>query len=76
MGVYTTDNLKPSLQCSKAAGKEMSILGMINRNFKCIYTEDFQILYKLYVRPHLEYCESVIALRGSRGGQMQGWSGA
>ena len=56
LGVYTTDNLKPSLQCSKAAGKAMSILGMINRNFKHIDTEDFQILYKVFVRPHLEYC--------------------
>jgi len=29
---------------------------MINRHFKTIDIEDFGIIYKTYVRPHLEYC--------------------
>ena len=28
---------------------------MIRRNFRALKKEDFPILYKTYVRPHLEY---------------------
>jgi len=56
LGVYTTRLLKPSLQCTKAAEKAMSVMRMIRRNFSRIDVEDFRILYKGYVRPHLEYC--------------------
>jgi len=33
-----------------------SVLAMINSQFKITDTEDFGILYKTYVRPHLKYC--------------------
>ena len=56
LGIHTTSDLRPSLHCSKAAAKASSILGMIRRNFKRIDKEDFRLLYKTYVRPHLEYC--------------------
>jgi hypothetical protein len=55
LGVIITSNLKPSVQCTKSASKAQSILGMIKRNFKALKKEDFLILYKSYVRPHLEY---------------------
>jgi len=56
LGVIIVNNLKPSQQCSKAASKAMSVLGMINRHFRRLDRQDFLILYKTYVRPHLEYC--------------------
>ena len=49
------DNLKPGLQCAKAASKAMSVLGMIRRRFGEIDRESFQLLYKTYVRLHMEY---------------------
>jgi len=33
LGIYIADNLKPGLQCAKAASKAMSVLGMIWRRF-------------------------------------------
>jgi len=56
LGVYITSDLKPTEQCIQAAKKAQSVLGMIYRQFKTIDKEDFGILYKSYVRPHLEYC--------------------
>ena len=56
MGVWTINTLKPSLQCIKAASKAMSILQAIKRSFSSIDRKSFPILYKTYVRPHLEYC--------------------
>ena len=34
LGIYTTNNLKPSMQCTKAASKARSVLGMIRRQFQ------------------------------------------
>ena len=57
LGVYITCDLKPTEQCIQAAKKAQSVLlGMINRQFKTTDKDDFGILYKSYVRPHLEYC--------------------
>jgi len=61
LGTYVTSDLRPSRQCAQASQKAMSVLGMIKRNFRRITVHDFKILYKSYVRPHLEYC-------------IQGWS--
>jgi len=54
------NNLKPSAQCVKAA-KARSILGMIKRNFRRIDEEDFLVIYKAYIRPHLEYCVQTLS---------------
>jgi len=51
--IIVTSNLKPSQQCIKAASKARSILGWINR---LLNTDEFKILYKTYVRPHMEFC--------------------
>ena len=53
------DNLKWSIQCSKAAKKAMSVLGMIKRTFPYLDRESFILLYNTYVRAHLEYCVQV-----------------
>ena len=37
----------------------MQSLGLIKRTFTHLTKESFLILYKTYVRPHLEYCVSI-----------------
>ena len=59
LGVYISDDLKPGLQCSKAASKAMSVLRLIKRTFSRIDVDDFKTLYHMYVRPHMEYCVQV-----------------
>ena len=56
LGVYITDNNKPSIQCTKAAQKAMNSHRVIKRTFKYINRESFAILYTTYIRPHLEFC--------------------
>jgi len=56
LGVHTTADLKHSVHCKGAAAKASAILGMIRRNFKRLDKKNFLTMYKLYVRPHLEYC--------------------
>jgi len=34
----------------------MSVLRMVKRNFPRIDKDDFAVLYKTYIRPHMEYC--------------------
>ena len=50
------EDLKQTTRCLKAASKVRSILGIIKSNFRRIDAEDFLVIYKAYVRPHLEYC--------------------
>jgi len=53
------DDLKPSIHCCKAAASAMKVLSMIRRSFVNISKEMFTFLYKIYVRPHLDYCSSI-----------------
>ena len=55
LGVYTSSNLKSSVQCKESVRKAQAVLGLIRRNFKRIDKEDFKTLYNSYIRPHLEY---------------------
>ncbi len=55
IGVTITKNLKPSVQCEKAAGRAASVLNQIRRNFHYRDRHTFVRLYKPYVRPHLEF---------------------
>jgi len=56
LGVFFTNDLKPSMQCQKSAAKARRIIGMVRRNFKRLDKKDFLLLYKTYIRPHIEYC--------------------
>ena len=56
LGVWVSNDLKPSLQCSKAASKAFGVLASIKRNFTSLNKEGFTILYRTFIRPHLEYC--------------------
>jgi ribonucleases P/MRP protein subunit RPP40 len=55
IGVLVSDSLKPSEQCSKAAKTANAVLGQIARSFHYRDRFTFVKLYKLYVRPHLEF---------------------
>jgi hypothetical protein len=55
IGVVITKNLKPSEQCSKAAGRATAVLNQLKRNFHYRDRHTFMKLYKQYVRPHLEF---------------------
>ena len=58
VGVIISDDLKPSLQCARAATKANQVLGQISRGVCYRDKDTFLRLYKTYVRPHLEYCQS------------------
>jgi ribonuclease P/MRP protein subunit RPP40 len=54
MGVMVHNTLKPSLQCARAAARANAILGQLSR--AVTYRDmNFLKLYKVYIRPHLEY---------------------
>ena len=40
LGIWCTKDLKPSLQCRKAAAKAMQVLGLLRRSFK-LFSVDF-----------------------------------
>jgi ribonuclease P/MRP protein subunit RPP40 len=56
MGIMITSLLKPSQQCVKSAATARKIIGMVRRNFKRLDKKEFNLIYKTYIRPHLEYC--------------------
>ena len=55
IGVLVKNNLKPSDQCSKVAKTANAVLGQLARGFHYRDRKTFIKLYKLYVRPHLEF---------------------
>ena len=55
IGVWITSKPNFTLQCEKASAKVMQSLGLI-KTFTNLTKELFQILYKTYICPHLEYC--------------------
>jgi hypothetical protein len=55
IGVTITSNLEPAAQCSKAAGRALSVLTQLRKNFHYRDRFTFVKLYKQYVRPHLEF---------------------
>ena len=55
LGVSITNNCLPGNQCALAAKKANQVLGQINRSFS-VKTKDVMLqIYKVFVRPHLEY---------------------
>ena len=55
LGVLTSSDLAVSHQCTEAASRANRVLGMAKRQFKAMDKESFLIIYKGFVRPHLEY---------------------
>ena len=58
VGVMVSKTLKPSLQCAQAAKKANQVLGQMARSITYRDKYTFTRLYKVYVRPHLQYCAS------------------
>lgn len=56
LGILVSQDLKPAEQCRVAASGAMSVIGMVRRRFKRLAKRDFLLLYKLYIRPRVEYC--------------------
>ena len=59
VGVWITPSMTFIMHCHKSASKANQALGMIRCNFKCISQSSLMILYKTFVRPHLEYCAPI-----------------
>ena len=55
LGVHIHCSLKPSTQCAIAASKANQILGQMSRTFTYRSKDIWINLYKMYIRPHLEY---------------------
>ena len=55
VGIVTTNDLKVSRQCAEAAAKANRVLGMMRRNFGNFDKEAFLIIYKGFIRSHMEY---------------------
>ena len=56
IGVLIQPNLRPSMQCAKAAKTANAVLGQISRAVSYRDKDTFLKLFRTYVRPHLEYC--------------------
>ena len=56
LGEIVRSDLKSSSQCIKAAASARKIIGMVRRHFKRLDIQDFNLIYKTYIRPHVEYC--------------------
>ena len=59
IGVVTKSTLKPKSHCVTVAGKARRILYQIAKNFHYRDKNTFVRLYKMFVRPHLEYAVTV-----------------
>ena len=58
LGVWLTTDLKPSLNCKRAALKGQRMLTLIKIAFRYLSPSLLCTLYKAFVRPILEYCSS------------------
>jgi len=56
LGVYFSEDFRPSFNCNKASKSANKIVGMIKRNIINRSSEGMLILYKTLVRPILDYC--------------------
>jgi len=59
MGVKFNSQLKFDKHTDDKINKAYSFLGIIKRNFTCLYEDAFITLYKSLVRSHLEYAVQV-----------------
>ena len=56
LGILVSANLKSSQQCTKASATARQVIAMVRRNFRRLDVDDFKLIYKTYIRPHLVYC--------------------
>ena len=56
LGVIITSDLKSSSQCLKSAATARKVIAMVRRTFRNLDIADFRLIYKTYIRPHMEFC--------------------
>ena len=59
LGVIVSQDLKAEKNVTACVTKANKVLGMIKRTFSYLDEEILTQLYKVFVRPHLEYCQQV-----------------
>ena len=59
LGVIISNDLKSTLQCNKAAAKASRIHGMLKKSIQSRKLPIWKLLYKTYIRPHLEFAATV-----------------
>ena len=57
LGIIVNHDLKAEENVLYQAKKANKMLGIIRRTFSYLNKDSFLLLYKTYVRPHLEYCQ-------------------
>ena len=56
LSVIVTSDLKSSSQCLKSAATARKVIAMVRRTFRNLDIADFRLIYKTYIRPHMEFC--------------------
>src|SRR5664279_5689277 len=56
LGVHFSKDLKVGTQCLRSAAAARKVIGLVRRHFRRMDKQDFLLIYKTYIRPHLEYC--------------------
>jgi len=56
LGVIITSDLKSSSQCLKSAATARKVIAMVRRTLRNLDIADFRLIYKTYIRPHMEFC--------------------
>ena len=56
LSVIVTSDLKYSSQCLKSAATARKVIDMVRRTFRNLDIADFRLIYKTYIRPHMEFC--------------------
>ena len=59
LGIVISDTLGWAEQIKTCVAKANRMIGIIKRTFSYINKEMFLVLYKTFIRPHLEYCPEV-----------------
>ena len=63
LGICISSNLKLNRQCTAAASKAMVVLRNVIATFGTLTKDNFHIVYRIYIRGHLEYVVQTWALK-------------
>ena len=55
LGVIITSDLKSCSQCLKSAATARKLIAMVRRTYRNLDIADFRLIYKTYIRPHMEF---------------------
>ena len=60
LGVVVDHTLKPTAHCKRASRNAMYALKQLRTTFGAISKDNFNALYKAFIRPHIEYCSQAV----------------